>query len=169
MTTHIYQGNAWVYGDDIDTDRIFPGKYLDLTDPQQMAPYAFEGVDPMFLEKIHAGDFIVAGKNFGCGSSREQAAIVLRENKISAIIAVSFARIFYRNAINLGLPPIIAPQIATHTKDHDQIQLDLKQGTITNVTQNIHEIFPPFPGQILDILTMGGLIPLLQKRLHQVG
>jgi 3-isopropylmalate/(R)-2-methylmalate dehydratase small subunit len=160
-------GRAWVYGDNIDTDRLFPGRYLDLTEANEMAPHALEDLDPSFVKHVRKDDFIVAGKNFGGGSSREQAAIVLRENGIAAVIAKSFARIFYRNAINIGLPPIVAPKIVTITQQLDTISLDLEKGILENLTQTQKETFPQFPHQIQQILVKGGLVPYIRDKIRQ--
>lgn len=168
MSQYKTKGFAWVYGDNIDTDRLFPGQYLDLTDPKEMAKHALEGLDQNFITNVQKGDFIVAGRNFGCGSSREQAAIVLKENGITAVIAVSFARIFYRNAINVGIPPIIAPEIAKLTHSGDILLLDLEKGLIENLTKHQKETFSPLPPQILKILQKGGLVPYLKEKISQI-
>ena len=137
------EGIAWVYGDNIDTDRLFPGQYLDITEPKQMALHALEGLDNTFIHHVKSGDFIVAGKNFGCGSSREQAAAVLHELGVSAVVSLSFARIFYRNAINVGVPPIIAPKIVSVTEKGDHLRLDLEEGLIENISKGTNDKLPP--------------------------
>ncbi|MHA1713011.1 MAG: LeuD/DmdB family oxidoreductase small subunit [Candidatus Ranarchaeia archaeon] len=159
------EGIAWVYGDDIDTDNLFPGKYLDLTDPEEMASHALEGLDPSFVRDVRPGDFIVAGRNFGCGSSREQAAVVLREKRVAAVVATSFARIFYRNAVNVGVPPVVAPSIVKVTRMGDRMRLDLSKGIVENLTREQKEYFVPFPSQILHILSKGGLVPYLRDKI----
>lgn len=160
------KGKAYKFGDDINTDVIYPGKYLSITtDREEMAKHCFEAVYPEFLQSAKAGDIIIAGKNFGCGSSREQAATCLKYYGISAVVAESFARIFYRNAINLGLPVVVAPGIAGSVSHGDMVEIDLEQGSVKNVTtgESIRSTkLPPF---VMQIINDGGLIKHLQKRL----
>ncbi len=132
----IVEGKAFVFGSNIDTDQIYPGRYLDLTDPESVARHAMEGADPDFVKKVQPGDIIVAEKNFGCGSSREHAAITLKSAGVGAILAESFARIFYRNAINLGLPLLVIPQIGGKVKSGDRISVDIQTGLVQNETSN---------------------------------
>jgi len=122
-------GKVWKYGDDVNTDVIFPGKYTyTVAEPEEMAKHALEDLDPEFAGNVHEGDAIVAGKNFGCGSSREQAASCLKYAGVEAIIAKSFARIFYRNAINFGLPAIVCPEAARTLKAGDSVEIDIYDG-----------------------------------------
>ena len=160
------QGKAYKFGDDINTDVIYPGKYLSITtDRQEMAKHCFEAVYPEFMKQAKARDVIVAGKNFGCGSSREQAATCLKYFGISAVVAESFARIFYRNAINLGLPVIVAPGIAALVNHGDMVEVDLEQGLVNNTTTGDSVRSTILPAFIMQIIKDGGLIKHLQKRL----
>ncbi len=160
------RGTVYAFGDDINTDVIYPGKYLSITtDREEMARHCFEAVHPEFREQAQKGDIIIAGKNFGCGSSREQAATCLKYFGIAAVIAESFARIFYRNAINVGLPVLVTPGITRFARHGDRLQVDLQRGTISNerTKKKIKgALLPPF---ILEIITDGGLIPHLRKKL----
>jgi len=160
------RGRVWVFGDNIDTDVIIPGRYLVLSDPEELAKHVMEGVDPDFSKKVKKGDIIVAGRNFGCGSSREHAVIALKYAGISAIIAESFARIFFRNAINLGLPVIICPGIRGLVKNGDEVEIDLVKGKIK--LPGAKELsFEPLPPEIMDIIRAGGLINYLKLKLMQ--
>ncbi|MCP8309826.1 MAG: 3-isopropylmalate dehydratase small subunit [archaeon] len=155
-------GKAVKYGDDINTDYIIPSKYLVLTDPKELAKHAMEGIDPSFIEKSKDA-IIVAGKNFGCGSSREQAPISLKYSGTKAIVAKSFARIFYRNAINIGLPVLECEDLWDLAKDGDQLMLDLKSGKIKNLTSNISTQAQPLPEFILELIEIGGLLNKLKR------
>jgi 3-isopropylmalate dehydratase small subunit len=150
------KGRAWKFGDNVDTDTIIPGKYLHLTNIKEAASHAMEGLDPSFTSKIEKGDMIVAGRNFGCGSSREMAAAVLKELGIGAVIAVSFARIFFRNAINLGLPAIECPD-TKEIMERDLIEVDLTSGEIVGERFNIIKT-SRLPEFMLEILRSGGLV-----------
>jgi len=149
------------YGDNVDTDVIIPARYLNISDRRELASHAMEDIDPDFKSKITAGDIIVAGKNFGCGSSREHAPIVLKESGVSLIIAESFARIFYRNAINIGLAIIESPEAACEINEGDTISVDFENGIITNKSQDSKQYtvaaFPPF---LQNIIKAGGLVQL---------
>jgi len=153
-----------VLGDNIDTDIIYPGRYLNITDRAQTAEHLFELAYPSLRHDLHPGDFIIASKNFGCGSSREQAAAALKFAGAGAIIASSFARIFYRNAINLGLPAVVAPQLINHCAPGDELVIDLTSGAIHNVTHNL--VFPaaPLDPRAVELLKSGGLIPYLKRK-----
>lgn len=162
--SEVIAGRVWKYGDDINTDVIFPGKYTyTISDPKEMARHAMEDEDPEFVRKVKPGDIIVGGKNFGCGSSREQAAICLKEAGIRAIIAKSFSRIYFRNCINIGLPTVTASDAADVIKAGDEVTIDFKQGKITAPAGTFD--FPPLPEAILGIVSAGGLIPYTRKRL----
>jgi len=157
-------GKVWKYGNDINTDVIFPGKYTySISLPKEMALHALENLDPDFVQKVKPGDIIVAGRNFGCGSSREQAAICLKYAGIQAVIAKSFARIFFRNAINQGLPVVICRDAAENIKQGDEVEIDFSRGRI--VTKKGTYDFVPFSGSVLEILNEGGLIPYTRKKL----
>jgi 3-isopropylmalate/(R)-2-methylmalate dehydratase small subunit len=158
-------GKIYKFGDNINTDVIYPGKYLSVTtDRQEMAKHCFETVHPDFLKNAKPGYIIVAGKNFGCGSSREQAATCLKYFGISLILAESFARIFFRNAINLGLPVFIVPNITRHVKHNDTLEIDFKSGIIKNMKTGEKLQAGKLPPFILGIINAGGLIPYLRNR-----
>ena len=157
-------GRVWKYGDDVNTDVIFPGKYTySISDPKQMAEHALEDLDPTFIKNVQRGDIIVAGKNWGCGSSREQAVTCLKEAGVGAIVARSFARIYYRNCINQALP-IVACDAVDGVQAGQDITIDFAAGTVT--TPGGEYAFPPLPPEVMEILEAGGLIPYVQK---QVG
>ena len=149
------KGKVWKFADNIDTDVIIPGRYLRTFSMDELASHVLEGIDPDFAKKVEKGDIIVAGQNFGCGSSREQAPVALKHLGVSAIIAKSFARIFYRNAINIGLPVIIAEITANQG---DILEVDLEKGTIINLTINKSFKIKPFKKFMLDILKKGGIV-----------
>ncbi|AXV37054.1 MAG: 3-isopropylmalate dehydratase [Methanobacterium sp. BRmetb2] len=149
------KGNVWIFGDNIDTDVIIPGRYLRTFSLDDLAAHVMEGVSADFSKKVDKGDVIVAGWNFGCGSSREQAPIALKHAGVAAVVAKSFARIFYRNAINVGLPVIIADVDAN---EGDQLRINLEDGIIENVTKNKSFKIEPFEKFMLEILTNGGLV-----------
>jgi len=157
-------GHAIKYGDDINTDLILPGKFLTLTEPKEMAKHAMEGLDPNFRKKCEDG-IIVAGKNFGCGSSREQAPLALKYAGIKCVIAKSFARIFYRNAVNIGLPVLECEQAFHKIEENDLLEVYLESGTIRNVSRGTIVRAQPLPKFIIEILEEGGLLNLLKKRI----
>ena len=162
-----FKGRAWVVGDDIDTDQIFHGQYLPLTDPKEMAKHAMEFVPGLenFAKEVKAGDIIVAGKNFGCGSSREHAVVCLQENGVSCVVAESFARIFYRNAINLGFPLLECSGVTKIFKTFDQIEVDLSSGEVRNLSQPEMKLKGnPISGLELEITESGGLLNYLKKQ-----
>ncbi len=159
------KGRVWKFGDDVNTDVIFAGKYTyTVTERDQMAQYAFEDVRPEFAKEVKPGDIIVAGKNFGCGSSREQAVIALVKAGVAAIIAPSFARIYYRNAINEGLPLLENREAPANINDGDVISIDLEKGAITAGDGKSFS-FPPLPKSVVEIMEDGGLIPHIRKKL----
>ena len=151
--------------DDVDTDLIIPGKYLVLTDPRELARHVFENVYPEFREKASRGVVLVAGKNFGCGSSREHAPIALKHSGVLAVVAESFARIFYRNAINIGLPAVECRGVSRVVEDGDTVLLDVEAGVFRNLSRSITLMFKPLPPVLRDILRSGGLVPYLRRRL----
>lgn len=150
-------GIVFKYGDNVDTDVIVPGKYLSITDPQELAKICMEGIDPEFPMRVRQGDIIVGGSNFGCGSSREHAPIGLKAAGVSCIIAESFGRIFYRNSINIGLPVLEAPGAARDASTGDEISVDIGKGIISNKTKNKQYTFIPFPPSIMEIIVAGGI------------
>lgn len=158
------KGKAWKYGDNINTDVIFPGKYTyTVTDPKETADHAFEDVDPGFSEKISAGDILIVGKNFGCGSSREQAVTALKYAGIAAVIGKSFARIYFRNAVNNGLILVESDSAVDAIQEGDEVEIDTEAGTITAEKKTY--AFPPLPQFVLDIMETGGLIQYTRKKL----
>lgn len=151
-------GNAIKYGDNIDTDVIIPARYLNTTDPKELASHCMEDIDKEFAKRVQTGDVMVGGKNFGCGSSREHAPIAIKESGISCVIAATFARIFYRNAINIGLPIVECPEASEKIQPGDQISVDFDTGVITNLTKGERYQGEPFPAFIQGIISAGGLM-----------
>ncbi len=153
---------VWKFGNDVDTDAIIPGKYLTINKPQELAKHAFEGVRPEFSGSVRDGDIIVAGLNFGCGSSREHAPLALKGAKVKCIIAKSFARIFFRNAINIGLPLLECPD-TDRIEEGDNIEVDFESGIINNTTKNQTYYATPLPDFVRSIVDAGGLIGYAKK------
>ncbi len=163
-TQNLITGRVWKYGDSVNTDVIFPGKYTyTITDPAEMARHALEDLDPSFAANVRPGDVIVAGKNWGNGSSREQAVTCLKQAGVGAVIAVSFARIWYRNAINNGLLALTCPQAVVNITRGERIEIDLAAGVIRGQAGTFS--FPPFAPSVQAIIADGGLIPHLKKQL----
>jgi 3-isopropylmalate/(R)-2-methylmalate dehydratase small subunit len=160
------RGKTWKYGDGLTTDYMLPGRYLELTDPEEMATHAMEGIDSTFKSKVKGGDIIVAGLNCGLGSSREHAPIALKYSGISAVVAESFARIFYRNAFNVGLLAIECNGISDTVSTGDTLEIDVDQGKITvnNVRKLTFTKPPPF---MIEIIEEGGLVQYLRKNLNE--
>jgi 3-isopropylmalate/(R)-2-methylmalate dehydratase small subunit len=159
------RGRVWKYGDEIDTDIIYPGKYLVSFDPLEAAKHAMEGIETDFYKKISKGDILVVGKNFGSGSAREQAALALKYAGVEAVIAEVFPRTFYRNAINVGLPVVEIKGIKDRIDEKDEIEVDLDQGLIRNLTKKEDYQFMPQPPFILEILKIGGAVPYYKNRI----
>jgi len=159
-------GKAIKFGDNVDTDVILPGKYLVLIDPRELAKHAMEGLDPTFPEKAKKGVIVVGGKNFGCGSSREQAPIALKYAGVQCVLAESFARIFFRNAINIGLPVSEGKGISAAVDNGDELTVDFEAGKIQNLTKRQSLQANKLPPFILEILSDGGLIENLRRRLN---
>ncbi len=158
-------GRVWMFGDGISTDHIIAGRYLGSSDPQVLGEHAMENVDPQFAKKVQPGDIIVAATNFGCGSSREQAPIALKAAGISCVVANTFARIFFRNSINIGFPVIECPGLHESVKEGDTITVDLEAGhVVLPGGENVK--FQPLPPNILEILNAGGLVPKLKAELE---
>ena len=157
-------GKVYTFGDNIDTDQIYPGRYLELTEKEEIAQHAMEGVDESFTERFKRGGILVAGSNFGCGSSREHAAITLKEIGVSILLAESFARIFYRNCINLGLPLLICDDISKKVDEGNKLEVNLETGEIKNLTKD--EIYQgeQLTDYALNILEAGGIKPLLKEK-----
>ena len=162
MDMHI-EGRAHKYGDNVDTDVIIPARYLNISDKKELAAHAMEDLDGEFGKKVKAGELMLAGENFGCGSSREHAPMVLKECGIACIIARSFARIFYRNAINIGLPIIECGQAAAEAEAGHIISVDFEKGVIVNKTLNKKYSFEPMPDFIKNIMESGGLIECIRE------
>lgn len=162
MNMHI-EGRAHKYGDNIDTDVIIPARYLNIADKKELASHAMEDIDDEFIKKVKPGDIMLAGENFGCGSSREHAPMVLKESGIACIIASSFARIFYRNAINIGLPIIECGQAAAEAEAGNVIDVDFERGIIINKSLNREYAFEPMPDFIHNIMESGGLIQCIRE------
>ena len=160
------KGKAWVYGDNVDTDVIIPARYLVTSDERSLAAHCMEDIDASYAGGVLKGDMIVAGNNFGCGSSREHAPIALKGSGASCVIAKSFARIFYRNAINIGLPILECTETGRITKD-DIIEVDLAKGTITNRTKGETYNAKPFPDFLQNLIGLGGLVPYVRARLSE--
>ncbi len=159
------RGKAHTFGDHIDTDQIIPAKYLTIADVKELASHCLETADQDFVKKVRPGDFVVTGVNFGCGSSREHAPISIKGCGVSCVIAKSFARIFFRNAINLGLPVLECPEAADAIEAGDELDVDLSTGTIRNLTTE--QVFPakPYEPFMLEIIEAGGLVPYTKRRL----
>ena len=153
-----------VLGDNIDTDMIYPGRYLNITDREKTAEHLFELAYPELRASLEAGDIIVAGRNFGCGSSREQAAAALKFAGVGAVIAGSFARIFFRNAINLGLPAVVAPQASLACAAGDELEIDLVAGEIRNLSGNRVVEAAALDPRAVELIATGGLIPYLKRK-----
>ena len=148
----------------IDTDIIYPGRFLNITDREKTAEHLFELAYPEIAQRIEPGDILVAGRNFGCGSSREQAAAAVKFRGVSAIVAESFARIFFRNAINLGLPLIISPEAVAQVKEGDSLTFDLTAGIICNLTSGAAYTSAPLDPRAIDLIEAGGLVPYLRQK-----
>jgi 3-isopropylmalate/(R)-2-methylmalate dehydratase small subunit len=159
------KGRVWVMGDDLDTDQIISGKYLTIIDPQELKKHVLEIGLPAFAAGARQGDLLIAGKNFGCGSSREHAPAALRAIGTGAVVADSFARIFFRNAINLGLPAVEAPGVRALFEQGDVAILEFKAGKITNERTGASVTFPALPHHLLDLLEAGGLVEKVKREL----
>jgi 3-isopropylmalate/(R)-2-methylmalate dehydratase small subunit len=157
------KGKAWRFGDDVDTDAIIPARYLNTSNPEELALHCMEDADPEFSSKVAPGDMIIGGKNFGCGSSREHAPIAIKAAGLSCVIAGSFARIFYRNAFNMGLPIFESIQASGRIRTGDIIEVDPTAGSIKNITRDENYRAEPYPSFMMDLIDAGGLIPYLLK------
>lgn len=158
-----FEGNVIKYGDNVDTDVIIPARYLNTIDKKELASHCMEDIDKEFVNKVRPGDIMVAGANFGCGSSREHAPIAIKESGISLVIAKSFARIFYRNSINIGLAIVECPEAAEAIADGHKVEADLDNGVITDLTTGEKFETKPFPEFIQKIISAGGLIESIRK------
>jgi 3-isopropylmalate/(R)-2-methylmalate dehydratase small subunit len=160
-------GRAWKFEDDIDTDAIIPGRYLVINDPRELATHLFEGIRPEMAEKVRSGDYVVAGENFGCGSSREHAPLALKGAGVSAVVARSFARIFFRNAINIGLPLFICSE-TDKILDGSSIEIDMAGGVIHNISRNESYKTTPLPDFLREIVDAGGLVEYTRRQVAGV-
>lgn len=168
VISDIMKGKAWKFGDDVDTDLILPGRYLVLKNEKDLAACVMEGLDPDFAKRVKPGDIVVGGKNFGCGSSREHAPIAIKGAGISAVVAESFARIFYRNSINIGLPLIEIKDISRHVSEGDEIEIDMKNDTLKDLTTGEEFEIKGLPEFMVEILDEGGLIPYLKDHIDEI-
>jgi 3-isopropylmalate/(R)-2-methylmalate dehydratase small subunit len=159
-------GKVWKFGDNIDTDLIIAARYLNNSDPKELAKHVMEDADPEFVNKMSAGDIVVANENFGCGSSREHAPIALKAAGVSAVIAKTFARIFYRNAFNMGLPIFEVAQI-DKIDEGDVLQIDMEKGIVINKTKNENYNFTPIPEFMQQLVNAGGLINYAKKVINE--
>ncbi|MCC8180222.1 MAG: 3-isopropylmalate dehydratase small subunit [Planctomycetes bacterium] len=158
-------GRAWVYGDNVDTDVIIPARHLSLNEPADLAPHCMEDIDADFAKQVKKGDIVVGGENFGCGSSREHAPLAFIGSGVAAVVASSFARIFFRNAINVGLPILECPELVGKVSKGDELQIDTASGTVTNLTTGKKFTAQPFPPFLSDLINAGGLVEYAKKRL----
>ncbi len=160
------KGKVIKYGDNIDTDVIIPARHLNTSDPAELAKHCMEDLDKDFADKVKTRNIIVAGKNFGCGSSREHAPIAIKASGVSCVIADTFARIFYRNAINIGLPIVECPEAANDIEDGDEVSIDFDTGTIVNHTRGNTYKAAPFPDFLQELISSGGLIEYVKKQVR---
>jgi 3-isopropylmalate/(R)-2-methylmalate dehydratase small subunit len=165
MSENILRGKAWRFGNDVDTDLIIPARYLNTSDPKELAAHCMEDADPTFVGKVKPGDIIAAGKNFGCGSSREHAPISIKAAGVSCVIAASFARIFYRNSINIGLPILESPEASQAIAEGHQVEVDLSNGKITDLTSGKIFQAAAFPAFMQELIKAGGLIEYVKARI----
>ncbi|HOP74851.1 MAG TPA: 3-isopropylmalate dehydratase small subunit [Bacillota bacterium] len=159
------KGKVWRFGNDVDTDLIIPARYLNTSEPKELALHCMEDADPTFAGKVQPGDIIVAGKNFGCGSSREHAPIAIKAAGVSCVIAASFARIFFRNAINIGLPILESPEASSAIAEGHEVQVDLSNGQITDLTTGQTFQAVPFPPFMQELIQSGGLIEYAKRKM----
>ena len=157
-------GSVWKYGDNVDTDAIIPARYLNVSEPEQLARHCLEDLDPSFAGRVQPGDVIVAGENFGCGSSREHAPLAIKAVGIGWVVARSFARIFYRNAINIGLPILECPETVEHSETGHQLEVDLEGGRIRNLMTGKDHRAKPYPPFMMELLGAGGLVAYTRQR-----
>lgn len=162
---NVIRGRVWKYGDNVNTDVIFPGKYTyTISDPAEMPQHALEDLDPRFAKQVKPDDIVVAGRNWGCGSSREQAVTCLKESRLGAIVAKSFARIYYRNCLNAALPALSCGDAVEAIQDGETIEIDL-EGGILRCGQGTFS-FPPLPAGVMELFEAGGLVPSTRRRLE---
>ena len=159
------KGQVWKYGDNVDTDVIIPARYLNVSTPEELARHCMEDIDPSFAGAVQSGDVIVAGENFGCGSSREHAPLAIKSAGVSCVVARNFARIFYRNAINIGLPIMECPAAVDGAEKGHQLEIDLEAGQVHNLTTGQVYQAEPYPPFMMQIIDAGGLVPYTRRRI----
>ena len=162
----IIEGKVWRYGDNIDTDVIIPARYLNTSDMNELAKHCMEDIDTEFVERVQTGDIMVGGRNFGCGSSREHAPAAIKASGIACVVAHSFARIFYRNAINIGLPLMEIGEAVDNIEADQQLRIDLTSGNVVNLTNGFSVVAEPLPPFVARIAEAGGLINYVRESLH---
>lgn len=160
----ILKGTALVFGDNVNTDVIIPARYLNTIDPTELAAHCMEDIDPTFIKRVKKGDIVVGGKNFGCGSSREHAPIALKAAGVSCVVASSFARIFFRNALNIGLPIVESPEAVSSIREGDLVEIDLDRGLIRDLSAGKTFSAHPFPQFMQELIAEGGLLPYAAKK-----
>ncbi len=163
----VIEGRVWCVDDELDTDQLIAGKYLTIIDPAELRKHVLENVDPRFSKEAQAGDILIAGENMGCGSSREHAPAALKAIPLGAVVANSFARIFFRNSINLGMPAIEAAGVRAVFHPGDTCRILMREGRVVNVTTGKEVSFPPLPAHLLDLLEQGGLVEKVRKELKR--
>lgn len=161
----VLEGSAWCYGNDVDTDVIIPARYLVTSDPAVLGPHCLEDLDDSFSRRVVPGDVVVARENFGCGSSREHAPLALKGAGVSCVVAASFARIFFRNALNVGLPILPCPEGAQRIVQGDRLRISMEDGVVENLTRKERYDVAPFPPFIRDLVAAGGLVPYVRRKL----
>ncbi len=161
------QGRAWKFGANVDTDVIIPVRYLTSIDPVELGRHCLEGLDPEFAQKVQPGDIIVAAENFGCGSSREHAPVAIKGAGVGCVIAATFARIFFRNALNIGLPIVECAEAAQRIDEGDTVEVDVMSGRVINHTKGETYQAAPFPPFVQELIAVGGLVPYVARRLQE--
>jgi len=165
----IFEGAVHKFGRDVDTDVIIPARYLNTSDPTELGSHCMEDIDAGFIDRVRPGDIVVAGENFGCGSSREHAPVAIRAAGVSCVVAASFARIFYRNAINTGLPIVICPAAVAGVQADDRLRVDLVTGAVTDLTRDTTWQADAFPAFMQELIAQGGLLPYVKARLDEAA
>ncbi len=165
----IFEGTVHKYGRDVDTDVIIPARYLNTSDPAELASHCMEDIDAGFVERVKPGDIIVAGENFGCGSSREHAPVAIKAAGVSCVVAASFARIFYRNAFNTGLPIVVCPEAAREAEAGDRLRVDVVAGRVENLTKGATYAADAYPEFMRELVESGGLLPYVRRRVENEG
>jgi 3-isopropylmalate/(R)-2-methylmalate dehydratase small subunit len=165
----IFEGTVHAFGRDVDTDVIIPARYLNSSDPAELGAHCMEDIDAAFVARVRPGDIVVAAENFGCGSSREHAPVAIKAAGVSCVVAASFARIFYRNAINTGLPIVVCPAAAHEARSGDRLRVDVVAGVVANLTQGTSHKADAFPVFMQELIAQGGLLAFVKARLAAEG